>query len=200
MNAAVCKTRRYSQEQLYEVVADVSHYSEFVPWCQHSVVVGNRDSQHLEVELEVGFKVFNERWVSPSRHGPCTVRGCCLLACAKSTLLVALNRYTSMVTLTPTKRVTSAVSDSSLFHRLDNAWEFQPGPTPQSCWLSFSIDFAFKSPLYSKLASVFFSEASELHGMRARLMVYARARGGFARLTDPHINSDVLPLCRLWNA
>ena len=37
-------------------------------------------------------------------------------------------------------------------------WEFAPGPTPTSCWLSFSVDFAFKSPLYGQLATVFFKE------------------------------------------
>lgn len=37
-------------------------------------------------------------------------------------------------------------------------WEFAPGPTPDSCWLSFSVDFAFKSPLYGQLATVFFKE------------------------------------------
>ena len=50
-------------------------------------------------------------------------------------------------------------------------WEFAPGPTPSSCWLSFSVDFAFKSPLYGQLATVFFKEvlpyprraASSLH-------------------------------------
>jgi len=33
-----------------------------------------------------------------------------------------------------------------------------PGPTPHSVWLHFEIDFAFKSPLYRQVASLFFEE------------------------------------------
>ena len=70
-----------------------------------------------------------------------------------------LRRYTSEVYLHPPVRVISKVNDSTLFDHLDTTWEFQRGPTPRSCWLTFSTDFAFKSPLYSQLASVFFQEA-----------------------------------------
>ncbi len=52
------------------------------------------------------------------------------------------------------------VADSTLFNALDNRWEFEAGPTANSCWLTFSIDFAFKSPLYGQLATVFFKEVS----------------------------------------
>jgi hypothetical protein len=48
---------------LYEVVADVKHYKEFVPWCQRSVVTLKRDN-YMEAELEVGFRVFVERYTS----------------------------------------------------------------------------------------------------------------------------------------
>ena len=55
-------------------------------------------------------------------------------------------------------KIISKVSDSSLFDHLDTVWEFQPGPTPTTCWLSFKTDFMFKSPLYGQIASVFFDE------------------------------------------
>jgi ribosome-associated toxin RatA of RatAB toxin-antitoxin module len=86
-----------------------------------------RDDSYMEAELEVGFKVFVER-------------------------------YTSQITLEKNKLVLTKVADSTLFNSLDNRWEFAPGPTPTSCWLSFSVDFAFKSPLYGQLATVFFKE------------------------------------------
>lgn len=50
------------------------------------------------------------------------------------------------------------VSNSTLFEYLDCLWEFSPGPTPSSCWLTFRIDFAFKSPLYRSAATMFFEE------------------------------------------
>lgn len=52
----------------------------------------------------------------------------------------------------------SRVEDSTLFSHLSNQWEFRPGPTPHSTWLSFDVDFAFKSPLYRHVASIFFEE------------------------------------------
>ena len=67
-------------------------------------------------------------------------------------------RYTSEVTIEDQAKVISRVSDSTLFEHLETTWEFAGGPTPDSCWLTFSIDFAFKSPLYGQLASVFFQE------------------------------------------
>lgn len=71
---------------------------------------------------------------------------------------IMIARYTSEVHLQPPMRVISNVNDSTLFDHLDTTWEFQTGPTPRSCWLTFSTDFAFKSPLYGQLASVFFQE------------------------------------------
>lgn len=56
------------------------------------------------------------------------------------------------------KVVRSSVSNSSLFDHLDSTWSMEPGPTPQSCWLSFDVDFAFRSPIYSHVAEMFFSE------------------------------------------
>lgn len=69
-------------------------------------------------------------------------------------------RYTSQVILHEPRQVISRVSDSTLFDHLDTTWEFQPGPTPSTCWLNFHTDFAFRSPLYAQVASVFFDEVS----------------------------------------
>ncbi|KAK9793230.1 hypothetical protein WJX73_008192 [Symbiochloris irregularis] len=121
------KLIRFSQEQIFSVAAEVENYKEFVPWCQRSVIVDVRDEDNFSAELEVGFKMFVER-------------------------------YTSEVTLTRPNKVVSKVSDSTLFNHLDTTWEFAPGPTPNTCWLSFRTDFEFKSPLYAQVANVFFDE------------------------------------------
>ena len=52
---------RYSQEQLYAVVAGVEHYKEFVPWCQRSDIIDKKPPGFVVAELEVGFKLFVER-------------------------------------------------------------------------------------------------------------------------------------------
>ncbi|CAI5947679.1 unnamed protein product [Closterium sp. NIES-65] len=44
-------------------------------------------------------------------------------------------------------------ADTGLFHHLDNHWEFAPGRLPGSCLLSFSVDFQFRSLLYTQVCS-----------------------------------------------
>lgn len=69
-----------------------------------------------------------------------------------------VERYTSKVTLHCPTAVHSRVDDSTLFSHLTNKWEFRLGPTPHTTWLTFEVDFAFKSPLYRQVASIFFEE------------------------------------------
>ena len=76
-------------------------------------------------------------------------------------------RYTSQIYLTPGRAVRSAVPDSSLFDHLDSTWTMEPGPAPATCWLSFHVDFAFRSQLHGYLADLFFSEVvKQVRGQR----------------------------------
>ena len=38
-------------------------YQDFVPWCQRSTVV-RRSGAEMDAELEVGFKIFREKYMS----------------------------------------------------------------------------------------------------------------------------------------
>lgn len=55
-------------------------------------------------------------------------------------------------------KVRSTVSDSALFDHLDSTWVMEQGPTPHSCWLTFDVDFAFRSALHGYVADMFFAE------------------------------------------
>lgn len=55
---------RYSQEQLYSVVAAVDYYHGFLPWCQRSDIVQRYPDGSLDAELEIGFRFFVENYVS----------------------------------------------------------------------------------------------------------------------------------------
>jgi coenzyme Q-binding protein COQ10 len=53
----------YSKKELFELVATVERYPEFLPWCT-AVRVTNRSGNVFHADLVVRFKVFQERFVS----------------------------------------------------------------------------------------------------------------------------------------
>jgi coenzyme Q-binding protein COQ10 len=53
----------YSPFQLFELVADVERYPEFLPWCL-GARVRKRDGPEILADLIIGFKVFRERYTS----------------------------------------------------------------------------------------------------------------------------------------
>jgi coenzyme Q-binding protein COQ10 len=53
----------YSQKQLFELVASVERYPEFLPWCT-ATRIKQRDGNMFHADLVVRFKVFQERFVS----------------------------------------------------------------------------------------------------------------------------------------
>jgi coenzyme Q-binding protein COQ10 len=53
----------YSQSQLFELVADVARYPEFLPWVIGARVQSRSDTAML-ADLVVGFKMFRERFTS----------------------------------------------------------------------------------------------------------------------------------------
>jgi coenzyme Q-binding protein COQ10 len=53
----------YSEEQLFEMVADVRRYPEFLPWCVGARIVSQNQSE-LIADLTIGFKMFRETFRS----------------------------------------------------------------------------------------------------------------------------------------
>jgi coenzyme Q-binding protein COQ10 len=54
---------RYSPEQLFEMVADVRRYPEFLPWCVGARVL-SRTETVLVADLTIGFRMFRETFRS----------------------------------------------------------------------------------------------------------------------------------------
>jgi coenzyme Q-binding protein COQ10 len=54
---------RQSPEQIFQIVADVHRYPEFLPWCAAARVL-SRDETQLVADLTIGFKVFRETFRS----------------------------------------------------------------------------------------------------------------------------------------
>jgi len=53
----------YSQEQLFDLVADVESYPKFLPWCVASRI-RKRDGAVIIADLMIGFKMVRERFTS----------------------------------------------------------------------------------------------------------------------------------------
>ena len=53
----------YKTENVFDIVADIESYSEFLPWCIDSSIT-NRRSNILYAELVIGFQSFKEKYTS----------------------------------------------------------------------------------------------------------------------------------------
>ena len=51
----------FSPEQLFDLVAAVDRYPEFLPWCRAARVT-QREENRIRADLVVGFKIFRERF------------------------------------------------------------------------------------------------------------------------------------------
>ena len=108
---------------MYQVVADVERYPEFLPWCAGLRVLkrehdGARDV--LIAEMLVGYKSLRER-------------------------------YTSRVVLDRDSRTIDVVQTEGVFRALENHWRFTPEGT--SARVDFSILFEFKSRMLALAAN-----------------------------------------------
>lgn len=60
----------YSQTQLFDLVADIERYPEFLPWCVGARIRKRLPDGTMEADLVIGFKMFRERFgsiVKPDR-------------------------------------------------------------------------------------------------------------------------------------
>lgn len=124
----------YQPRQLFDLVADIERYPEFLPWCVGARIRHRLQGEKgpvLHADLIIGFKMIRER-------------------------------FTSRVTLDPEAgRIDVAFADGP-FKYLRNHWVFEP--TPQeggrvATTIDFDVDFEFRSRLLETLIQPLFTEA-----------------------------------------
>jgi len=57
------KVLPFPPEKMFEVVADIEKYKDFLPWCKNSVILSKKENE-VQAELTIGFQMFEEKYVS----------------------------------------------------------------------------------------------------------------------------------------
>jgi coenzyme Q-binding protein COQ10 len=123
------RTMPYSAQQMYDLVADVGSYPEFLPWCAAARIRKITPSENLvimDADLVIAFKVFRERF------------GSRVTMDAENTMIIV--EYLD-----------------GPFKYLKNNWKFTK--TETGCEVDFYVDFEFKSKILQTLIGVVFGEA-----------------------------------------
>ncbi|MDO5621291.1 MAG: type II toxin-antitoxin system RatA family toxin [Paracoccus sp. (in: a-proteobacteria)] len=123
----------YSAQQMYDLVADVESYPQFLPWNSAARIRSRTahpdGAEVIEADLVISFKVFREK-------------------------------FGSRVTLWPeAKKIDTEYLDGPFSH-LKSGWSFtdMPGDTPR-CQVDFFVDFEFRNAILRKVIGVVFAEA-----------------------------------------
>jgi len=128
------ETRRrvaHSAENMFDLVADVAQYPQFVPLCEATFVRGRKSvdaqTEIIIADMTVAYRVVRETFSSRA----------------------TLEREAL--------RITVEYLDGP-FRHLDNRWTFEP-VTAESCDVVFFIDYEFRSKLLSGLMGAMFDAA-----------------------------------------
>jgi len=122
----------YTARQMYDLVADVMRYPEFIPWIAaariRSVTPRADGTQLMAADLVVSFKVFREKFGSR----------------------VLLDE--------PQLRVEVDYLDGPFKH-MKSRWQFRD--EPGGCAVEFFVDFEFRNAVLQKVIGVVFNEAMQ---------------------------------------
>jgi len=119
----------YTPQQMFDLVADIGKYPEFLPWCTGARIRSAQDTADgkvVEADLIISFKLFRER-------------------------------FTSRVTMHPESHKIEVEYLDGPFKYLINYWHFLPAE--HGCIADFHVDFEFKSKLLQGIIGVVFGEA-----------------------------------------
>lgn len=124
----------HSAEQMYNLIADVSAYPKFLPWCTAARINNTKATEDgtgtiIDADLVISFKLFREK-------------------------------FASRVTLNPTGSHIDVEYLDGPFRYLNNHWQFN-ALDDGSCEVDFFVDFEFKSPMLQAVIGLVFNEAMQ---------------------------------------
>ncbi|WP_095589754.1 type II toxin-antitoxin system RatA family toxin [Actibacterium ureilyticum] len=127
------RTLPYTAQQMYDLVADVASYPDFLPWTAAARIRSRTPrpdgAEVMEADLVISFKVFRER-------------------------------FGSRVTLWPADRRIDTEYLDGPFKYLKSHWTFADLPEG-GCSVDFFVDFEFKNRILQGVIGVVFGEAMQ---------------------------------------
>ena len=121
----------YSADQMYDLVADISAYPQFLPWCSAARIRSRSiqgECETVEADLVISFKVFRES-------------------------------FASRVELWNMAKKIDTQYLEGPFKHMKSSWEFVD--TPSGCDVCFFVDFEFKNAILRSIIGVVFNEAMQ---------------------------------------
>ncbi len=121
----------YTADQMYDLVADVASYPQFLPWCAAARIrrrVPQGTEELMEADLVISFKVFRER-------------------------------FGSRVVLKPETRQIDTEYIDGPFKYMKSTWSF--AEAEGGCEVSFFVDFEFRNAILQGIIGVVFNEAMQ---------------------------------------
>ena len=122
----------HTARQMYDLVADVARYPEFLPWTAAARIKSREPvdgGEMMEADLVISFKVFRER-------------------------------FCSRVTLLPDQQVILTEYIDGPFRQLKSVWRFADLPNG-GCEVSFEVDFEFRNAILAGVIGLVFNEAMQ---------------------------------------
>ena len=124
-------TDAYTAQQMYDLVADVGSYPEFLPWCAAARIRSTKEEGAATVmlaDLVISFRVFRER-------------------------------FGSRVTLWPEDMKIDTEYLDGPFRYMKSNWAFRD--VEGGCEVSFFVDFEFKNAMLQGIIGLVFNEAMQ---------------------------------------
>ncbi len=122
----------YSAQQMFDLVADVGDYPNFIPWISAARVTSRRETETgeiLQADLVISFKVFRER-------------------------------FSSRVTLDREDMRIDTEYLNGPFRHMNSTWRFRDAEGG-GCEIDFHVDFEFRSRILGSAAQMFFNDAMQ---------------------------------------